>query len=137
MIPAATVQRSGQSHRCPLYVEDLASGQDIGGDGGEDRPVADADQHEAVRRHTSFVGEAVDQHGGDQRSDEGSDGNDKPAGADDTIMMTAAVDALWVIPMKSGLASGFLANDWKIAPENPNRAPTSTAVRARGRRIRG
>ena len=33
-----------------------------------------------------------------------------------------------------GTASGLRGEDWKIAPENPNEAPTSTAVSARGSR---
>ena len=38
------------------------------------------------------------------------------------------------MPMMSGLASGLRAMRWKIAPDRPNAAPTSTAVRPRGRR---
>ncbi len=47
---------------------------------------------------------------------------------------TAAALAPASIPMMSGLASGLRARLWKMAPEIPNPAPTSTAVRARGRR---
>ena len=56
----------------------------------------------------------------------------KPLAPTTTIMNTAAVDAPAVMPMMSGLASGLRASDWKIAPERPNAAPTST----RGQRAR-
>ena len=47
---------------------------------------------------------------------------------------TAAALAPASMPMMSGLASGLRARLWKIAPETPNAAPTSTPVSARGRR---
>ena len=50
------------------------------------------------------------------------------------MMNTAEADAPAVMPMMSGLASGLRASDWKIAPDSPNAAPTSTAVNARGSR---
>ena len=40
---------------------------------------------------------------------------------------TAEVDAPAVIPMMSGDANGLRASDWKIAPDSPKAAPTSTA----------
>ena len=51
-----------------------------------------------------------------------------------TMQNTAAAPAPASIPMMSGLASGLRAMLWKIAPDSPNAPPTSTAVRARGRR---
>ena len=43
------------------------------------------------------------------------------------MMKTADAAAPAVMPMMSGLASGLRASDWKIAPEKPNAAPTSSA----------
>ena len=51
-----------------------------------------------------------------------------------TITNTAHAAAPALTPMMSGLASGLWARRWKIAPETPNAAPTSTAARPRGRR---
>ena len=47
---------------------------------------------------------------------------------------TAAAAAPALTPMMSGLASGLRASRWKIAPDSPKAAPTSSAVRPRGRR---
>ena len=50
------------------------------------------------------------------------------------MQTTAAALAPGVMPMMSGLASGLRASVWKIAPETPKAAPTSSPVSARGSR---
>ena len=45
---------------------------------------------------------------------------------------TAAAAAPALMPMMSGLASGLRAMRWKIAPDSPKAAPTSSGGEARG-----
>ena len=135
VLPAAAVQAAGEPHGGPLGVEDLGPGEQVGGDRAEHRGDADADEHEPVAGDAPLVGEQVDGERGRarrRRARRRSPGS--TCRATITMTNTAAAAAPALTPMMSGLASGLRARRWKMAPDSPKAAPTSSAVRPRGRR---
>ena len=68
--PAAPVEAAGEPHDGPLGLEDLGPGEQVLRDAASERGDADADEHEAVRRHAALPGQDVDRERGDERADE-------------------------------------------------------------------